>query len=59
VKTTQGMTAKEYYAYRLAESQAAIMGLLAKVENPYGDKLSEILLSALHEIEALQDKDEA
>jgi hypothetical protein len=52
------MTEFEYYQYRLNESQKALMALLAKVESPCGDELSEVLIEALNKIEEMQTEEE-
>lgn len=53
------MTEAEYAAHRIEQSRRAIMALIAKVERPDGDKLSDILVRAVNEIEALQAEGEA
>lgn len=50
------MTQKEYYEHRLEESRKALMALIAKVEHPIGDKLSDVLVQAVNKIEELQEE---
>lgn len=49
------MSAQEYDRYLLEMSRRTLAALLAKVEQP-NTPLSDILVNALNEIEALQDE---
>ena len=51
------MTDREYYMHRLEMSRRALMELIAKVEHPCGDELSEILVEAVNRIEDLQNEE--
>lgn len=55
MNTTQQMTQKEYYDYRLEMTRRGLMELIAKYEAPYCDELSEILIEAVDRIEELQN----
>lgn len=53
---TSSMTEEEYTEYRMEQSRRALMALIAKVEWPDGDALSEILVKAVNSIEQLQEE---
>lgn len=50
------MTAHEFYMHRLEETRKGLMALIAKVEMPTGDRLSQILIDAVNKVEELQEE---
>lgn len=50
------MSAQEFYMHRLEETRKGLMDLIAKVEMPTGDRLSQILIDAVNKVEELQEE---
>ncbi len=55
-RSTRNMTEEEYMAHNVEQTRRALMQLIAKVEMPDGDPLSEILVNAVNSVEALQEE---
>ncbi len=55
-RSTRNMTEEEYAAHNVEQTRRALMQLIAKVERPDGDPLSDILTQAVNSVEALQEE---
>jgi len=55
-RSTRNMTEEEYMAHNVEQTRRALMQLIAKVEMPDVDQLTEILLNAVNSVEALQEE---
>lgn len=55
-RSTRNMTEEEYRAYNVEQTRRALMQIIAKIERPDGDPLTEILLNAVNSVESLQEE---